>query len=153
MTWPLEDPDRSGLLPDFIRLRSQGREDQAINPGTTQAHLPELFDVGTIYDLRRLPIHGCFIHAPCAIRNIVEDDDGGIFTVDGWGASPDSEPYSILVSGWKGPTPHVTTWPLEQESDPEPNRSSVHRASVAGAELLIIDVAGPVKIQFAKRMQ
>jgi len=77
---------------------------------------------------------------PCAIRDVVENDDGGIFTVDGWGDTPGSEPYCILVSGWKGPTPYVTVWPLGQESGPEPNRSFAHRASVAGAERLIIDV-------------
>jgi hypothetical protein len=153
MTWPLEDPDRSGLLPDFVQLRSQSRDGPAINPGTTQAHVPELFDVGTIYEVRRLLIHGCFIHAPCAIRDVVESDDGGVFTVDGWGAVPGSKPYFILISGWSGPTPYVTVWPLEQGSDQEPNRSSVHRTSVAGAGLLIIDVAGPAKIQFTKRMQ
>jgi hypothetical protein len=153
MTWPLEDADRSGLLPDFIQLKSQSRDGPAINPGTTQAHVPELFDVGKIYDVRRLPINGCFIHAPCAIRDVVENDDGGVFTVDGWGIAPGSEPYSILISGWKEPTPYMTVWPLRQGSDQEPNRSSVHRASVAGAVLLIIDVAGPAKIQFVKRMR
>lgn len=153
MAWPLDDPERLGLLPDFILLKSQNRDGPAINPGTTQAHVPELFDVGKIYDLRRLPIHDCFIHAPCAIRDVVEDNDGVAFTVDGWGAAPGSGPYSILVSGWKGPTPYVLVWPLGQGLDIEPNRSPVYRAFTAGAELLIIDVAGPAGIQITKRTQ
>lgn len=151
MAWPLDDPERLGLLPDFILLKSQNRDGPAINPGTTQAHVPELFDVGKIYDLRRLPIHDCFIHAPCAIRDVVEDGDSVAFTVDGWGATPGSGPYSILVSGWKGPTPYVLVWPLGQGLDIEPNRSPVYRAFTAGAELLIIDVAGPAGIQITKR--
>jgi hypothetical protein len=153
MAWPLDDPERLGLLPDFIWLKSQNRDGPAINPGTTQAHVPELFDVGKIYDLRRLPIHDCFIHAPCAIRDVVEDNDGVVFTVDGWGAALGPRPYSILVSGWKGPTPYVLVWPLGQGLDIEPERSPVYRAFTAGAELLIIDVSGPAGIQITKQTQ
>jgi len=151
MTWPLGEPDQLGLLPDFFLLELQYRDGPAINPGTTQAHVPELFDVGKHYDLRRLPIRGCFIHAPCAIRDVVEDDGDVAFTVDGWGAAQGPRAYSILVSGWEGPTPYVSVWPLGQGSDTEPNRSSAHRAFAAGAELLIIDVAGPARIQITKR--
>ena len=143
MTWPLEDAGRVGLLPDFIWLKSQNRDGPAINPGTTQAHIPELFDAGAIYDIRRLPMHDCFIHAPCAIRNVTEDNSGVSFTVDGWGATPDTEPYYVLVSGWEGPTPYVTS----------PNGSTIQRAFVAGGELLIIHTNGPTRIQIAKRGQ
>jgi hypothetical protein len=151
MAWPLDDPERLGLLPDFIWLKSQNRDGPAINPGTTQAHVPELFDMGKMYDLIRLPIHDCFIHAPCTIRDVVEDNNGVAFTVDGWGAARSSRPFSVLVSGWEGPTPYVTVWPFGQGLNPEPNRSSTHRAFTTGAEHLIIDVAGPAKIQITKR--
>lgn len=153
MTWPLEDTDRIGLLPDFIQLKSQNRDGPAINPGTTQAHVPELFGVGKIYDVKRLSIHDCFIHAPCTIRDVVENNDSGVFTVEGWGIAPDSKPYSVLISGWKGPTPYVTVWPLNQGSDPGSSRPSIYRASVAGADLLVIDVAGSAIIQFVRRMR
>jgi len=153
MAWPLEDPDRLGLLPDFFLLNSQNRDGPAINPGTTQAHVPELFGAGTIYDIRRLPINLSFIHAPCAIRDVTEDDAGVSFAVDGWGVGQVSSPYYILVSGWEGPRPYVTVWPLGQGSDPTPNRSLAHLAFIAGSELLTIHVDGSAKIQISKRTQ
>lgn len=153
MTWPLEDPDRVGLLPDFIWLKSQNRDGPAINPGTTQAHVPELFGAGKMYDVGRLDVHDCFVHAPCAIRDVTEDDTSASFTVDGWGATQSGGPYHVLVSGWEGPTPHVTVWRSGDWPDPAPNGSSVNRAFVAGGELLIIGADGPARIQIAKRTQ
>ncbi len=153
MTWPPEDPDRVGLLPDYIRLESQNRDGPAINPGTTQAHVSELFGAGTIYDIRRLPIYDCPVHAPCAIRDVTEDDTGASFTVDGWGATRCVGPYHVLVSGWEGPAPYVTVWQPGQGSNQTPIDSSVRRAFVAGGALLIIDLDGPARIQIARRTQ
>ncbi|MHC4520845.1 MAG: hypothetical protein ACYTAS_19820, partial [Planctomycetota bacterium] len=50
MTWPATDAKRQGLLPDFFHLRAQVSDGPAINPGTVQAHVPELFDEGRLYD-------------------------------------------------------------------------------------------------------
>jgi len=48
MTWDLTDAERQGLLPDFYDLRGQVGAGPAINPGTVQAHLAELYGRDTI---------------------------------------------------------------------------------------------------------
>jgi len=95
MSWPVTDKDRQGLMPDFFDLTAQVSAGPAINPGTVQAHLPELYDKGKIYDLKRLTQHGWFIHAPCMIRDVREDNKEVSFIVDGW----DNKPYYLLISG------------------------------------------------------
>ncbi|MHC4570441.1 MAG: hypothetical protein ACYTE3_32425, partial [Planctomycetota bacterium] len=62
MTWPRTDVERQGLLPDFFDLRGQISQGPAINPGTVQAHLAELYGKGKIYDVKRLARRGWFIH-------------------------------------------------------------------------------------------
>lgn len=95
MTWPRTDAERQGLLPDFFDLQGQVGAGPAINPGTVQAHLAELYAKGTIYDVKRLPNRGWFIHAPCVITSICEDNDAVTFATDGWG---DKRHY-VLISG------------------------------------------------------
>ena len=95
MSWPLSDKERQGLLPDFFDLRAQIAAGPAINPGTVQAHLAELYDKGTIYDVKKLPASGWFVHAPCAISDIRENEDCITFTVEGWG----SKQFHVLISG------------------------------------------------------
>ncbi len=95
MSWPATDKERGGLLPDSFLLREQIRAGPAINPGTVQAHLSELYGKGKIYDVKRLAERGWFIHAPCVISNVVQQGDLVTFTVDGWG----DKPYYVLVSG------------------------------------------------------
>jgi hypothetical protein len=95
MSWPLSDKQRQGLLPDFFDLRAQIAAGPAINPGTVQAHLAELYGKGTIYDVKKLTGRGWFVHAPCTISNIREDKDCVTLTADGWG----DKQYYILISG------------------------------------------------------
>jgi len=95
MTWPTRDQKRQGLLPDFFHLRAQLSDGPAINPGTVQAHVPELFDQGTLYDVRRLEGTGWFLHAPCAIRDLKETEGSVTFSVDGWG----DKVFYILLAG------------------------------------------------------
>ena len=95
MSWPLTDKEQQGLLPDYFFLKEQISEGPAINPGTVQANLPELYGKGKIYDLKKLPNNGWFIHAPCAINNIRESEDEVTLVADGWA----DEPYYILISG------------------------------------------------------
>ena len=95
MSWPLSDKERQGLLPDFFDLRAQVAAGPAINPGTVQAHLAELYGKGTIYDVKKLTGRGWLLHAPCTISNIREDKDCAGFTVDGW----DGKQCYILISG------------------------------------------------------
>jgi hypothetical protein len=116
MSWPRSDEQRQGLLPDSFDLRTQIAAGPAINPGTEQAHLAELYGKGTIYDVKKLPRHGWFIHAPCIISNIREDKDFVTFTVTGWGSEQffvlisgiETEPSEILVNTGKGHTRRST---------------------------------------------
>lgn len=84
-----------GLLPDLFDLREQIGAGPAINPGTVQAHLAELYGRGKIYDVKKLRNRGWFIHSPCAISDIREDKSGVTFIADGWG----DKPYFVLISG------------------------------------------------------
>lgn len=153
MAWPLDDLDRQGLLPDFVLLESQHRDGPAINPGTTQAHLPELFDAGTLYDVTQSPRTGCFIHAPCAISGVSEEDGVLAFTVDGWGAGLRASPYQVLVSGWQGQYPYVTIRRLGQETDAAPQTFPVPVSHVAGSSLLLVPIEGPAQVQIAPPTQ
>jgi hypothetical protein len=95
MSWPPSDQERQGLLPDFFDLIAQIADGPAINPGTVQAHLPELYGKGKLYDVQRLTKCGWFVHAPCLISNTRDDNDFISLTVDGWG----DKRYNVLFSG------------------------------------------------------
>jgi len=147
MTWPIEDVDRQGLLPDFVVLPSQHRDGPAINPGTVQAHVPELFGAGTLYDVTRLPQSGIFVHAPCGIRDIDEQHEIVTFTVDGWGAAGRYRPYHVLLSGWSGGRPYVTTRQLNEEGDTQPVFSPLPEAPAVNPRLLVIPLTGPAEVR------
>ena len=150
MAWPVDDADRQGLLPDFFLLESQHRDGPAINPGTTQAHVPELFDAGAIYDVRRLPEAGCFVHAPCRIREIVEEGEVISFTLDGWGARQGLRSYHVLVSGWPRRRPDVTLYGPDEEADTPGAGVPAITEYDSLSKLLIIDVAGPVGVRISR---
>ncbi len=97
MSWPLTDKQRQGLLPDFFDLKMQISDGPAINPGTVQAHVAELYGKGKIYDVKKVRRPGWFIHAPCEISNIRQDNKQVAFRVDGWA----DKQYYVLVSGIK----------------------------------------------------
>ncbi len=117
MSWPLTDKKRVGLLPDLFDLREQIGAGPAINPGTVQAHLAELYGRGKIYDVKKLRNRGWFIHAPCVISDIREDKkDGVTLTVDGWGGKP----YYVLISGVAKEPAEVGVRKVFQESTEPP---------------------------------
>jgi len=153
MAWPQDDLDRQGLLPDFFLLESQHRDGPAINPGTTQAHVPELFGAGAVYDVKCSPQTGCFIHAPCAIHAVSEQDGVLAFAVDGWGAGLRDSPYYVLVSGWQGQYPYVTIRQLGQETDAAPQTFPLAVSQVVGSQLLIIPLPGPAHVEVASPTQ
>jgi hypothetical protein len=95
MSWPRTDEQRQGLLPDSFDLKTQIGAGPAINPGTVQARLAELCGKGTIYDVKKLPRRGWFVHAPCTISNVHEDTSSVTLTVDGWG----DKQCNVLISG------------------------------------------------------
>jgi len=138
MSWPLSDKERQGLLPDFFDLRAQVAAGPAINPGTVQAHLTELYGKGTIYDVKKLPSRRWFVHAPCTISNIREDKDRVRLTVDGW----DDKQCYMLISG-------IETEPSEILVNP--NKVQTHRSAETQynheQKILLITLEGKSEIQ------
>ena len=138
MSWPLSDEQRQGLLPDSFDLKAQISQGPAINPGTVQAHLAELYGKGTIYDVKKLPRRGWFVHAPCTISNIHEDKDCVRLTVDGW----DSKRCYILISG-------METEPSEISVNPDKSQtlSAAETQYNNEQKILLITVKGKSEIQ------
>lgn len=97
--WTTEDTERQGLLPDFYYLEPQIPDGPAINPGTVQAHLPELFEHGALYDLKKLAQTNWILHAPCKLGDIQEAVNEVRFTVAGWGGLRRDRRYYVLISG------------------------------------------------------
>jgi len=112
MSWPLTDEERQGLLPDFFDLKVQIGAGPAINPGTVQAHLAELYGKGKIYDVKKLRDLDWFVHAPCVISNVQEYGDYVTLITDGWG----EKQYYVLVSGVEKEPRGVLTRRVVQES-------------------------------------
>ena len=54
----------------------------------------KLYGKGKIYDLKKLANHGWFIHTPCAVRDIRENERDVSLITDGWV----DKPYYILIS-------------------------------------------------------
>ncbi len=155
MTWPTNDTKRQGLLPDYFLLHAQLSEGPAINPGTVQANMPELFDKGTLYDVRRLSKTGWlgsptqnaawggpFLHAPCAIRDLKEAEGTLTFTVDGWG----SKVFYVLLAG-VGKAPTVTVRPIRPSARTPDNASQSTADFNAQQRLLVITIRQPSEIQ------
>lgn len=94
MTFPLDDEERRGLLPDFYHLRGQFGDGPAINPGTVQATVPELFGLPSLLSFRRIPEAGWFLSAPCGVEDLGVADGVVRFRLVGW----QDQDYSILLS-------------------------------------------------------
>lgn len=116
MSWPREDANRQGLLPDFFQLRDQHRDGPAINPGTIQAHLPELYEKGKLYAFVRLKDSGVLVHAAGAIAVLRDDPQVARVAVDAIGGY-------VLLAGLNAPPDRVVAVengaekPLEFEYD------------------------------------
>ena len=138
MSWALSDKERQGLLPDFFDLRAQIADGPAINPGTVQAHLAELYGKGKIYDVKKLPRRGWFVHAPCAISDIRENEESVTLTADGWGGKQ----YYVLISG-------IETEPGEVLVNPDKSRAvrSAETQFHREQKILIIALEGKSVIQ------
>jgi len=142
MSWPLTDKDRQGLLPDAFDLKAQIGAGPAINPGTVQAHLPELFDQGRVYDVERLPHRGWFIHAPCRISNINDDADAVSFTLAGWG----DKSYSILITGLERPFERLTALAIPSQLPEQPAPKPVDWRFYDADKLTVVTLTGPARI-------
>ena len=62
-SWPPEDRDLQGLLPDSFVLRAQKRNGPAINPATVEACAAHLFNQPA-YDFWSFRKNGLRVHAP-----------------------------------------------------------------------------------------
>jgi len=102
-TFPLEDRERQGLLPDFFHLRAQRSDGPAISPGTVQANLPEAFGKTPIYTSQRLSPGEVLLHVPGRIGRIEHNDRDVRIEIDGWY----SKPYWVRLVRVPAPSPHV----------------------------------------------
>ncbi|MFQ6034665.1 MAG: hypothetical protein ACE5NM_02315 [Sedimentisphaerales bacterium] len=143
MSWPLRDKKHQGLLPDFFDLKAQVGAGPAINPGTVQAHLAELYQKGKIYDVKKLAKHGWFIHAPCAISDIREGKGFVTFEVDGWG----DKPYYVLISGVEKEPSDVLVCKVAEKSGKPPCFKSVKRQFYSKYKILVIALEGKSEIR------
>lgn len=143
MSWPPSDRERQGLLPDFFDLRAQIAAGPAINPGTVQAHLPELYGRGKLYDVKKLPNHDWFVHAPCLISHIRDDEKCITLTVDGWG----DERFYVLFSGVEKEPPEVRIRNVVGNSDNLPAFKSAEMQFHREYKLLIVTLDGKSEIQ------
>jgi hypothetical protein len=143
MSWPRSDAARQGLLPDFFDLKAQMAAGPAINPGTVQAHLAELYGEGKVYDVRKLPHRGWFIHAPCTISNVREAPSHVTFTTDGWG----KKKYYVLVCGIEKEPDKITVRKGLGDPDKPAAFDSAQRQSYKDQQMLLIAVEGRAEIQ------
>jgi hypothetical protein len=94
-TWPPDDAERMGLLPDFFLLRSQRRDGPAINPATLLTPALRLFDRPAPYTFRAFRLHGWLVHVPGELTDVSEKTNGVSFTARPW---PDG-PSWLLLNG------------------------------------------------------
>lgn len=96
-SFPPDDPDLQGLLPDSFNLRPQTRNGVAINPGTVQACAIPFYGGPLVCDYYVSRTNGWVVHAPGALE-AVRDRRGHLsFGVQGWSRKP----YFVLVAGLK----------------------------------------------------
>jgi hypothetical protein len=141
MSWPRTDEQRQGLLPDSFDLRAQISQGPAINPGTVQTHLAELYGKGTIYDVKKLPRRGWFVHAPCIISNIREDKNSVTLTVHGWG----DEQFYVLISGVEIEPSEILVNPDKSHTDQSAETQYSHEQKI-----LLIALEGKSTIQIKR---
>jgi hypothetical protein len=143
ISWPVTDKKRQGLLPDIFNLQEQVSAGPAINPGTVQAHVPELYEKGKIYDLKKLRNRGWFIHAPCVISDIREDKRSVTFTVDGWGGKQ----CFVLISGIEKEPKDVSARQVYQESGQVPPFKPAVKEFHSERNCLVITLKGKSQIR------
>jgi hypothetical protein len=131
-SWPGEDRQRQGLLPDVWELVAQKRAGPAINPGTVQANALRLYGLGPAYDFRavRMGARTLTIHAPGAISIQEVKSDTLTLAVRGW----PRKPYSVLIGGLSRP-PRLTL-----NAEPTPLQSPHLFQSQEGR--LVLQVSG-----------
>ena len=93
-SWPPQDRDQQGLLPDSLVLRSQTRNGPAINPATVEACATHLFN-RPAYDFWSFRKNSLRVHAPGEIKLAKESAGRVSFEVESWVKTS----YYVLVNG------------------------------------------------------
>jgi hypothetical protein len=94
-SWPPDDRNQQGLLPDSFVLRTQKRNGPAINPATVEACAAQLFN-RPAYDFWSFRKNGLRVHAPGPIKRAKEGAGRVSFEVESWVKGP----YFILINGF-----------------------------------------------------
>ena len=93
-SWPSENRDQQGLLPDSFVLRPQKRNGPAINPATLEACAAHLFNYPA-YDFWSFRKNSLRVHAPGEIKRAKEGAGRVSFEVETWVKAP----CYVLVNG------------------------------------------------------
>ena len=109
--------------------------------------MPELFDVGTLYEVKKLPQRGWFLHAPCTIRDLGETPDSITFTVAGWG----QKRFHVLLSGIDRAPTALAIRPLTARTRPETTDEPTRFEFQPQQRLLVITLTGPSEVQLQLR--
>jgi len=105
MTFPLSDPERQGLLPDFYHLREQRSDGPAINPGTVEAGLPQAYGQAPLLDLAVVGVRRWRVLAPGRLTPAPAAAGGFTVAVEPWPRTA----YDIHVAGMAA-APARTDW-------------------------------------------
>ena len=150
-SWPPDDLQRQGLLPDAYEPQLPQRGGPAINPGTVQANAVQLYGQEPLYDCRTIRDQGrlLILHAPGAIDPITVDGRRVKFTVRGW----PRQPYRVLVNGLRAaPSVSLQGQPVALTA-PHEYQAATGRLvlTVSGACAIEITQGDPVSPQPALR--
>jgi len=96
-SWPAENAELRGLLPDSFVLHEQHRNGPAINPATVEACAVRYFGPIPVYDFWSFRRAGVLVHAPGEIKDPVETKDKVKFNLVPWVEGP----YYVLINGLK----------------------------------------------------
>ncbi len=108
VTWPEEDPDRKGLLPDVFFLRTQQRAGPAINPATLLLPAIQFFRETPPYQSRVFRRVRLCVLAPGQIESVQEQQNRLRFQVrPGW-----QRPMDLVITGFRS-EPRITVTALE----------------------------------------
>jgi hypothetical protein len=94
-SWPSDDSQFAGLLPDSFVLRQQKRNGPAINPATVEACAAQYFSSTPIYDFRVFRENNLLVHAPGEVINPKEIKGRVSFEINSWV----KHSYLMLING------------------------------------------------------
>ncbi len=133
-TFPLDDDERQGLLPDFFHLDAQRPDGPPISSGTVQAHVAELYGKTPWFRTKRMEDSGIVVHAPGALSSGRVEGDLVSVRVDGW----PEEPYLVRLTGVEA-VPARVMWNDED--------AGFHYEAERNAMTVTVEGAGTLAVQ------